>query len=131
MRVLRSASARWTFMSTSSLKCEADIEIDDSSLDGNAALSLYRVLQESLTNIARHADATMVNIRLEEHKEHVLLEVSDDGRGIRAEDISSPDSYGLIGMQERVNLLKGRIEIKGDKGMGTTVHVTIPTGNGA
>jgi len=120
-----------TFMSTSSLKCKADIDIDDSSLDKNAALSLYRVLQESLTNIARHANATRVNIRLKKHKEHVLLEVADNGRGIRAEDISSPDAFGLLGMQERVNLLKGRIEIKGDKGMGTTVQVTIPTGNGA
>ena len=116
-----------TFMSTSSLQCKADIDIGDTSLDKTLALSLYRVLQESLTNVARHAEATKVDIVLKRHNGRVVLEITDNGRGITEKELSAPDAYGLIGMRERVNLLDGTLEIiKGQKGTGTKLIVNIP-----
>ncbi len=115
-----------TFMSTSSLQCKADIDIGNTSLDKTLALSLYRVLQESLTNVARHADATKVDIVLKRHNGRIVLEITDNGRGITREELSAPDAYGLIGMQERVNLLDGTLEIKCQTGTGTKLIVNIP-----
>jgi PAS domain S-box-containing protein len=117
-----------TFTNNSSLKCESYFNMDDTSLDKNTALSLYRVLQESLTNIIRHAEATEVSVRLQEHGGHVVLEVNDNGRGISKDEISAPDSYGMIGMQERANLLNGFISIVGEKEKGTRVMISIPSG---
>ena len=115
-----------TFMANSSLQCEATIDLGNSTLDKTLALSLYRILQESLTNVARHAKATKVDIDLRKLNGHIILEVSDNGRGITDEELTAPDAYGLIGIQERVNLLDGTLEIKCQAGTGTKLTVNIP-----
>jgi signal transduction histidine kinase len=92
----------------------------------NTVIVLFRIVQEALTNVARHAHAGEVTVRLEVDKGCILLEVADDGRGIKEEQVFSTRSLGLIGMRERVSFLNGKMEIAGKKGRGTRLRVTLP-----
>lgn len=87
---------------------------------------LFRIVQEALTNVARHAHAREATVRLEVENGCILLEVVDDGRGITEEQVFSNRSLGLIGMRERVSFLNGKMEISGKKGQGTRLRVTLP-----
>ena len=82
--------------------------------------------QETLTNITRHAEATKVKIHLIKEVDKLMLEVVDNGKGITKEQMSKPNSFGLMGMHERVNFWRGEIKILGEKDKGTTVKVSIP-----
>jgi PAS domain S-box-containing protein len=95
-------------------------------LERNVANTLYRVLQESLTNVARHAGAQHAWIALAAEGNHVRLEVEDDGRGIADEDLARPRSLGLKGMRERVLYLGGTLEIGRAVRGGTRVAVRVP-----
>lgn len=99
---------------------------DLDALERNVANTLYRVLQESLTNVARHADAQHAWIALAAEGNHVRLEVEDDGRGIGEDDLSRPRSLGLKGMRERVLYLGGTLEIGRAVRGGTRVAVRVP-----
>jgi signal transduction histidine kinase len=79
-----------------------------------------------LTNIARHADATQVDIRLESEGGRLSLEVRDNGKGISGEQVSGMSSLGILGMRERVLLLGGTLDISSTMRIGTTVRVLIP-----
>lgn len=102
------------------------------SLDGNMTLddatctALFRILQETLTNVARHAQAANVNVSLLEESGAAVLQISDDGKGITEEQISSPGSLGLLGIRERAHALQGEVAFTGVQGRGTTVRATIP-----
>ena len=89
---------------------------------------MFRVFQELLTNIARHAQATRISVRLGCDDDTLELQVKDDGVGIRQSDIENPKSLGLLGMRERVAFLGGTINFSGQPGKGTTVTVQIPFG---
>jgi two-component system sensor histidine kinase UhpB len=97
---------------------------DTPSLGEEDELVIYRVAQEALTNVARHADAKRVEVSLERHDGDVVLTVSDDGRGLAAGSASS--SYGIHGMRERAMLAGGQISIDGAPGRGTVVRLSIP-----
>jgi PAS domain S-box-containing protein len=99
---------------------------EDIALDPNCAVTLFRIFQEVLRNIAQHAQATQVHVRLMRSNGTVMLETRDNGKGISERQISSPQSLGLLGMKERVLLLGGQFEIHGEEGKGTTVVVQIP-----
>jgi PAS domain S-box-containing protein len=88
-------------------------------------VTIFRILQETLTNIARHAQATEVNVHLTKQDSQLELIVNDNGIGITKAQIFDPKSFGLIGIQERVHPWSGQVEIKGISGAGTTVRVTI------
>jgi len=88
--------------------------------------TLDRILQEALTNAARHSGATAVEIRLCQEAGRVLLEVADNGRGIADDRIAASSSLGLLGMRERARLLGGEVTIRGNPGAGTTVAVILP-----
>jgi signal transduction histidine kinase len=92
--------------------------------------TLYRITQEALTNVLRHAKAQRVGVILERRPDHVLLIVEDDGRGFDAQAVlNAADAHGklgLLGMQERVMLANGTIEIESAPGAGTTMFVRIP-----
>jgi signal transduction histidine kinase len=92
----------------------------------DVATALFRIFQESLTNIQRHSGATQVETNLVEHKNHYSMTVRDNGRGITREDIDSSHSIGLIGIRERVLILGGRMKICGWPGLGTTLFVRLP-----
>lgn len=99
------------------------------ALDRELRTGLFRVLQEALTNVARHAKATRVAVHLEHRADQLILQVQDNGRGIDEQSTASATSLGLLGMRERVRLLGGDMTIIGEAGKGTTVAVSIPLGD--
>jgi PAS domain S-box-containing protein len=96
------------------------------NLDGKSSSAIFRIFQELLTNIARHAKASKVTISLGKGKKMLNLEVRDNGRGITERENLQAKSFGLLGVRERVALLNGKFSIKGVEGEGTTVTVRIP-----
>ena len=116
------------FQNRSGIKCQLTMESTEIDLDQNQSTTLYRIFQETLTNIARHAKATMVRVALKKQDGNLLLEVNDNGRGITVDQINSGESLGLIGMKERCLSCDGELKISGVPGKGTTVTVSIPVG---
>ena len=90
------------------------------------ASSVFRVVQEALTIVVRHAGASHVDIRLNERQNTLHLTVQDDGRGITTAQARGRDSFGLMGIRERVLSLSGTLEVEGHEGGGTCLHLTIP-----
>ena len=124
-----SAAIEWQadeFERRTAIKCNVYVDPEDIILARERSTSIFRIFQESLTNIARHANATMVDISLKEEYPTVELKVHDTGKGITKEQILDPRSFGLIGMHERVYSLGGYLSITGTPNEGTTVMVTIP-----
>ena len=116
------------FAKRSGIRCEYR-PAGDGALDGLAkpvATALYRALQESLTNIARHAGAKNAWVALGVQDGRVNLEVEDDGRGIAAADVSKSRSLGLKGMRERVTYFGGSFEVARAARGGTRVHIKVP-----
>lgn len=95
-------------------------------LSGEAATAAFRILQEALTNVLRHAGATRVDVRAQVAADNLLLEISDNGKGISLWDVDSRQSLGLLGMRERASLINGTVDITSQPGAGTTLAVTIP-----
>nr|BBH91303.1 hypothetical protein KTC_60540 [Thermosporothrix sp. COM3] len=101
-------------------------------LTANMETVLYRIVQESLTNVARHANAKHVSIELKEEENTIYACISDDGRGFSPEQLQKVPGpgqergWGLVGMHERANLLGGTLTIDSKPGAGTTIHVRIP-----
>jgi signal transduction histidine kinase len=91
---------------------------------------VFRIFQETLTNIARHAGASRATVRLAQENGSVSLEVHDNGRGIGEKHLSNGSSLGILGMRERALLLDGDLEIACDPQGGTTVRVRIPRTGG-
>lgn len=90
------------------------------------AAAVFRVFQEGVTNAARHAGAATIVVKAAKSRTHLLLSISDDGRGIAVSDIEKQDSYGILGMNERSQYLGGSLEIVGAPGRGTTVTLRVP-----
>jgi signal transduction histidine kinase len=105
-----------------------DLIIDDSvaQVPEPIASALYRITQESLTNVAKYAQATAAEIRLERDGEWVQLRVRDNGCGIEAADQDKRGAFGLLGIRERVSLLGGQVAIKGERGQGSEVCARVP-----
>jgi len=97
-------------------------------IDDKLSIIIYRIIQESLTNIARHSEADNVTISLRADNEVIKLIIADNGIGIDEEKINSPKSFGLIGIKERAGAYGGEVRITGSKGKGTEVKVIIPAG---
>ncbi|OFW61686.1 MAG: hypothetical protein A2W01_00155 [Candidatus Solincola sediminis] len=102
--------------------------IGEESLDGDLSMALFRIAQEAMTNVARHAEATKMELRLNRGQEAIELEVVDDGKGIEETCIVSMGSMGILGMKERAMALGGDIEMRGEEGRGTTLVARIPYG---
>ncbi|OFW27435.1 MAG: hypothetical protein A3H27_13940 [Acidobacteria bacterium RIFCSPLOWO2_02_FULL_59_13] len=98
-------------------------------LNTEQATVLFRILQETLTNVARHAEASSVSVQLDEGPEGVILEITDDGKGIEDSRVRDLKSIGILGMQERAAGIGGTLEILGIPGKGTSVRVRIPGRN--
>ena len=114
------------FQERSGIACQVSVPSDTFSLEPERTTGVFRVFQELLTNVARHAQATRVTVALSGMAAEVTLEVRDNGRGIRAEELSNPQSLGLLGMRERASLLGGRFRLRGEPGAGTVATLTIP-----
>ncbi|MHA4867386.1 sensor histidine kinase [Duganella sp. PWIR1] len=97
----------------------------DIGLDNDQATALFRIAQEALTNIAKHAHASKVTVKLAQQRHHVSLKISDNGGGIRPADRAKPDSFGLRGMAERARALGGTLALSHASGGGTVVAIKI------
>ena len=106
---------------TTLLADEAELRLDDA-----ASTAIFRIVQEGLTNIARHAEATHVILNLFRLNGDLLVTIRDDGRGIRPEDMEKAESLGLIGMRERVWVMNGEIAICADEPHGTRIDIVLP-----
>jgi signal transduction histidine kinase len=95
-------------------------------LKREVASAMFRIFQEALTNIARHSGAQSVDIRLRQKDDDILLEVSDNGKGISPEALANPRSLGLLGMKERASLLGGDVKFESPPGGGTLVTLRVP-----
>lgn len=99
---------------------------DDIELSDQCATALFRILQESLSNISQHANATGVHIQLEKSRDSIALTVSDNGVGAAIDGRNRPGSFGLVGIEERIKLLGGTFQIDSSPGAGMRVHVSVP-----
>jgi PAS domain S-box-containing protein len=122
-------AVRWQlarFRDRTGIPCHLSSTVDGEGLSRSASTALFRVFQELLTNIARHAAASTVRVEVAGDGETITLTVADDGRGITREQIEARESLGLIGIRERVLAVGGCIEIRGEAGRGTTTRVSAP-----
>jgi PAS domain S-box-containing protein len=117
------------FQKRTGIDCEVSFNPNDVSLDRGLSTAIFRILQEALTNVIRHAEAKRVRVLLERGDGRVLLRVEDNGKGITEDQISDHHSFGLIGIRERARFLGGEVRISGSPGKGTTLTVSLPVEN--
>jgi len=123
------ASVYWQareFSKRNHIPCEVKCESEDISLNDDLAVAIFRIFQETLTNITKHANASIVKVKLAEINNHVLLEVIDNGKGITDLEMKKPNSFGIRGIRERCQQLGGDFCITGTKGKGTSALIKIP-----
>jgi PAS domain S-box-containing protein len=124
-----SAAIRWQtreFEQRTGVACELDLPTDGPMIAPPIALSMYRIVQEALTNVARHAHAHHVHIGLSVDPENAVLTLADDGRGVTAEEMERPTSLGIVGIRERALAVGGQVTITGSAERGTTLTVRVP-----
>ncbi len=114
------------FQKRSGIRCRFTSSLEEVALGDEETTVLFRILQETLTNVARHASATRVEVSLDEEQGYVCLRVQDNGRGITESEVDGTRSFGLLGMRERVLLRSGDFTIQGTPGRGTTVVIRLP-----
>jgi len=119
------------FQNRTGIGCKVTIQAVDKISDTVRTTAIFRIVQEALTNVMRHAAASQVNVSLEKKDDTLIVEVRDNGIGIMEGRFIDSRSLGLIGIRERVLLLGGEAVISGKPGEGTLVRVTLPMGKGA
>ena len=123
------AAIEWVakdFQDRTGIRCDVTIRAVGKISDNALATAIFRIVQEALTNVIRHAEASQVNVSLEKKGDALIVEVRDNGIGIMEGRIHDTKSLGLIGIRERVLQLGGEIVIRGKPGEGTLVGVTLP-----
>jgi len=118
-----------SFELKSSIQVQLKIDFDVENFDKKTSLNIYRIVQESLTNAGRHSMCSNMILNLFINNDTLYIEISDDGIGFNIEEVKSNKSFGLLGMNERVILLRGEIKIDSAKGKGTKIQVKIPLKN--
>lgn len=113
------------FQKLTSIRCRLFLTKKEISLNEQKAIAIFRIFQEILTNVARHSNATRVDIHLKIDGNNLILTVADNGKGIRTEDINSKRSLGIVGMKERANAINGKLSIHGIANIGTTVTLIV------
>ena len=129
-----SAAMAWharDFEQRTGVACEVDVPADSGGIAPAVALCLFRIVQEALTNVARHAQARRVRVSLAAGPDAVTLIVADDGRGVTVDELVRPTSLGVVGMRERALVVGGEVTITGLPGGGTTLTVRVPSNGGA
>jgi PAS domain S-box-containing protein len=117
------------FQARTGITCRCDYSPENLNLSREQSTAVFRILQEALTNILRHAQATSVDITMKVEAGEFVLAITDNGRGITEDEKSGSQSLGLLGMRERAHLIGGEIAITGVEGKGTTLTVRIPVSN--
>jgi PAS domain S-box-containing protein len=114
------------FVERHGIRCALFADESELRLDDAASTAIFRIVQEALTNIARHANASNVTMNLYRLNSELLVTIRDDGRGIRPEDMEKAESLGLIGMRERVWAMNGEITISSEEPPGTRIDIVLP-----
>jgi signal transduction histidine kinase len=114
------------FQNRTGIKCEVNIDSEDIIMEQDHSTAIFRIFQETLANVARHANAKRIKVSLKEKAGKLELRVRDNGKGITEKQISDPKSFGLIGMRERAQFLGGEVKIMGVQDKGTTITTTVP-----
>jgi PAS domain S-box-containing protein len=114
------------FEARTGIVCRFYSAVEDVNLSREQSTAVFRIFQEALTNILRHAEATKVEIVIREEGDEFVLTISDNGKGITAQQQSGTETLGLLGMHERAHLIKGEVSIKSGEGGGTVVTVRVP-----
>jgi PAS domain S-box-containing protein len=114
------------FESRTGIRCSVTLPDEPLVLDVDTSVAIFRIFQESLTNVARHARASRVEARLKAENDQIVFQIFDNGRGFDPEEAKARKSLGIVGMQERAFILKGDLKIEGVHGAGSTVTLTIP-----
>jgi signal transduction histidine kinase len=123
------AAVEWAvqqFARRTGIRCELDLPPEQLRIDADRSIDVFRILQEALANVARHAEASRVHVHLWATSDELVLEVQDNGRGIRPSEIESVASFGLLGMRERALFWGGTIGIRAAPEGGTCAVVCIP-----
>jgi len=118
-----------TFEERYNIKCIFENTLASLQLDSQQSVALFRIIQEALNNVAKHSKATELRVRLDQKEDKLTLEIVDNGIGFDENQKKKSDSYGLIGMKERVFLLDGELTIAGRKNIGTSIKVVMPYSN--
>jgi PAS domain S-box-containing protein len=118
------------FQKRSGIRCHVQIGGHEDTINKDLTTTIFRILQETLTNIARHSKATSCRVTLTKDEKELSLDVTDNGIGITQWQVDDPRSFGMIGMRERAHLWGGTVHVRNIKPSGTMVRVVIPTGKG-
>jgi len=113
------------FQERTGLQCQLSIEPEQLELSADLAMTLFRICQESLTNIMRHAQASQVKIQLVQEADMIQLVIKDNGVGITSQQVEHPSSLGLLGIRERALPWQGKVRISGQPGQGTEIRVNL------
>ncbi len=114
------------FESRTGIRCNVALPKEPLTLDADRSTAIFRIFQESLTNVARHAHATSVEAHFEKDNDRLIFRVSDNGIGFDPANAKAQKSLGVVGMQERALMFNGDVKIEGVPGVGTTMTLTIP-----
>jgi signal transduction histidine kinase len=114
------------FQAQKGIVCGFNCSVESLSLSQEQSTAVFRIFQEAMTNVLRHAQATRVDIAMEEQDRVFILTVADNGNGITEDQKSGIYSLGILGMHERVHLVGGEIDITGIQGKGTVIKIRIP-----
>jgi signal transduction histidine kinase len=114
------------FQRRTGIVCEVLADPDEKDIDPEISTAMFRIFQETLTNVTRYSGATRVKVMIKYTGDTIVLNVHDNGRGITDEEINNPKSFGIIGMRERAQYLHGTVEIRGEPDSGTTIEVRFP-----
>jgi signal transduction histidine kinase len=114
------------FEKQTGIRCKANIEPELPRLSEDLDILIFRIVQEAMTNVVRHARATKVTVQLKCERENLVLKIKDNGRGILKEEATHPKSFGIIGIRERVRFQGGRSKFEGVPNKGTTVTILLP-----
>jgi two-component system, NarL family, sensor histidine kinase UhpB len=116
------------FQQRSGVVCDLELPEESLALSRETSTAVFRIFQETLTNVARHAQASRLKVALRQEGPLLRLEVEDNGKGISAEQMNSPKSLGLLGMKERASVLGGQLTVEPGAGGGTRVVLRLPLG---
>ncbi len=119
------------FQTRTGIECRSECAPQIIQLTDQQSTAVFRIVQEALTNILRHAQATRVSVAIEEEDGNLVLKVSDNGRGITPAEVSNKQSLGLLGMRERAHLIGGHLDIAASREGGTVLRVCVPLAGGA
>ena len=114
-----------SFEARTRIQCTMDLTSEEISLDSSATTALFRVFQEALTNVARHSGATTLAVSLATLDGVLEMDVRDNGRGAEEDELHRKTSLGILGMNERMKSIGGKLEVRGMRGEGTTVNVKL------